>query len=501
MDLNKEIIEFYNTSDFNNLNDYYQKENIFTILKKERNETTHSAFLAWLLNPQSNHGLKDYALRKLLRLYATSKKAETLLGDWRSNLLLGDYTLDNVEVTTEKSTKTDIGDSDKKGVKEKGGRMDVYIEANINDSDLEERPLKICIENKIYSSEHDRQTKIYHEYLTKNKDISDPLLVEIFLAPKENNKVEAETFVPITYKQLLCHVIEPLLKLNGLNASAALYIEDYIRVLGRPTLGNDEDEKGNSKKANQYSLLALSNAEEEKLKSICESPLYRMAYCVANSNENKLKEWGLHEADIDDNKQLLSDFWESNLNLFEAVALCNGLDLDVSQGESNRDTTKYIVKLYNKDLNFKNKNGAIRKASKSECSLLIFKAWCMWYENQNHTKPSFEDICKAFPISINTYYSHKKWFDNLFCQLDENNNVYYNNNQYKGKIANNKSNKWDFFEADEEHTLILSDCRCLSLKLWRKDSFNKLLERVDKNLKRVDNKLKDFSEHLYITEA
>ena len=483
-DLSKEIIEFYNDPNYNELNDYYQKENIFTIIKKERNETVHSAFLAWLLNPQSNHGLKDYALRKLLRLYATSEKAKKSLNDWQNNFLIGDYVLDDVEVFTEKSTKIDTGEK----TEEKEGRMDIYIEANIkpnknNDSEQEERSLRICIENKIYSSEHGEQTDVYHKYLTKNQDGSEPLLVEIFLAPtedKEDNRISAETFAPLTYEQILCHVIEPLLKLNCLNTSAALYIEDYIRVLGRPTLGNDEDGKGNSK--NKYSLLALSNAEKEKLKSICDTRLYRMAYFAANSNvegiENKLEEWGLQEVNFDDNKQLLSDFWKNNLNLFEAVALCNGLDLDVSQGESNRDTTKYLVKLDNKELNFKNKNGSRRKASKSECSLLIFKAWCLWYEEFNKTKPSFEDIHNAFPIGINSYYRNSEWYDSLFYKVDENDE----------KLKNG----WDFFKADENHTIELRDGYYLSLKMWRKEPFNKLLERVNKDLPK-------FSEHLKIT--
>lgn len=485
LDLSKAIIEFYNDPNYNELNDYYQKENIFTIIKKERNETVHSAFLAWLLNPLSNHGLKDYALRKLLRLYATSEKAEESLKDWQSNFLIGDYVLDDVEVFTEKSTKTDTGEK----TKEKEGRMDIYIEANIkpnknNDSEQEERSLRICIENKIYSCEHDVQTETYHEYLKDNNDGSEPLLVEIFLAPTKNDGISAKSFVSLTYKQLLCHVIEPLLKLNCLNTSAALYIEDYIRVLGRPTLGNDEGEKGNPNK--QYSLLALSNAEEKKLKSICDTRLYRMAYFAANRNvegiENKLKEWKLQEVNFDDSKQLLSDFWKNNLNLFETVALSNGLVLDASQGESNRDTTKYLVKFDGKELNFKNKNGSRRKASKSECSLLIFKAWCLWYEQQNETKPSFEEICEAFPIKINSYYINRQWYKGkeLFCKYVENNPDF--------------KNGWDFFKADEDHKLELSDGSYLSLKMWRKEPFNKLLEWVN-------NDLKEFSEKLEITEV
>lgn len=185
------------------------------------------------------------------------------------------------------------------------------------------------------------------------------------------------------------------------------------------------------------------------------------------------------EDDFGDSKQLLSDFWKNNLNLFEAVALCNGLDLDVSQGESNRDTTKYLVKLDNKELNFKNKNGSRRKASKSECSLLIFKAWCLWYEEHNKTKPSFKEIHNKFPIDINSYYRNSEWYDSLFYKVDENDE----------KLKNG----WDFFKADEDHTIELRDGSYLSLKMWRKEPFNNLLAWVNKELT-------EFSKDLEITE-
>lgn len=68
----------------------------------------------------------------------------------------------------------------------------------------------------------------------------------------------------------------------------------------------------------------------------------------------------------------------------------------------------------------------------------------------------------------------------LFCKYDENNPDF--------------KNGWDFFKADEDHKLELSDGSYLSLKMWRKEPFNKLLEWVN-------NVLKEFSEKLEITEV
>lgn len=50
-DLKKKIIDMQNDSIYQNLSASYNKQNIFSILKIERNENRHSAFLCWLFNP------------------------------------------------------------------------------------------------------------------------------------------------------------------------------------------------------------------------------------------------------------------------------------------------------------------------------------------------------------------------------------------------------------------------------------------------------------------
>lgn len=487
-----DIKDFYNTSEYQELKEYYSKDNIFSVLNKERNENVHSSFIAWLLKPQSSHGLRDYALRKLLRLYSTESK---LNDNWEKIFIVGNYVLDNVQVETEYPINN-------KGEK---GKMDIFLKADISTEDRaneteSEHKLFLVIENKIYSNEHDNQTLKYHDYAKSLCD-TDSVLVEIFLAPQKPESISASTFVAIDYKQLLTDVIEPLLNVNCITDLASTYINDYIRALGNPILGKDDKDNAKTK---HYTLLAVSEYEKEKLEKIYKTTIYRSAYLANNEliketiKTKFLNEWNINLEDVDNDRELLNSLWINNLNLFEAVALSNGLPLDEKQGENNRDNSKYIIKYNNVVKNFKNKNGSIRNASKGESACLIFKAWCEWYKNENGKEPSFKDLCQAFPLKINSYYNSGRWNANLFCKLEEEDRIFFNGERYKDskERIENTGNKFDFFPVDEDHTFILRDnCRCLSLKMWRKADFESLLEWIGRK------ELSDFSENLDIKKV
>ena len=55
------ILDFYKLPAFQKLSAYYMQSTVFNVLGVERSENRHSAFLAWLLNPKSSHGLNDSA--------------------------------------------------------------------------------------------------------------------------------------------------------------------------------------------------------------------------------------------------------------------------------------------------------------------------------------------------------------------------------------------------------------------------------------------------------
>ncbi|MBR3621834.1 MAG: hypothetical protein IKN43_00595 [Selenomonadaceae bacterium] len=45
-----DILRMYSSSIYQKLNEYYRKEDIFSIINKSRDENTHSDFLAWLFD-------------------------------------------------------------------------------------------------------------------------------------------------------------------------------------------------------------------------------------------------------------------------------------------------------------------------------------------------------------------------------------------------------------------------------------------------------------------
>jgi hypothetical protein len=62
-----ELLEaFLQDDDLERLEDLAQEFNVFEVLDVVRQELRHSSFLAWLLDPNGNHGLGDYFLKRFL---------------------------------------------------------------------------------------------------------------------------------------------------------------------------------------------------------------------------------------------------------------------------------------------------------------------------------------------------------------------------------------------------------------------------------------------------
>lgn len=488
----KQIQNLYESPAYQKLVDYYKQDNIFSIIHAARLENIHSAFFAWLLDAQKQHGMGDNALRFLLRLYATKYQGKE--SDWGNAFLLGDYVISNLSVTTEKSVEK----SAKTNKKAKPSRMDIYVEADLvpnqvgDNSSLKARKLMLCIENKIYSVEHDEQTITYHNYLEQrandsqnyedNQNYEDsPLLVELYLSPTVEQKSQAESFISITYQDILHSVLEPLLNISDIADSARSYIKDYIRALGRPTLVQNELNNAKNKSSKLYSVLAISKQEKKTLGEIYKMPIFKMAYIANQGLDKKVQqkeEWNNISLDeVENNKALLDQLWISNRDLFEAVAIiCGDLPIEV---ENNRDTTKYTIKYAGNIFNLKNMSGSFKKAPKSEAAFLIFKAWCEWWKELHHgEKPSYDEIDKVFPIEINGYYNKTKYFNHLFISCTD--------KGFEDQYV--KHQNFNFY-TDDEHKLHLKDGEYYSLKMWRKTDFDNLKEYIDSNLIDFKNKL------------
>ena len=142
----KKIIEDQNK---NNKTEF----NIFKILKLENQEIRHSAFLAYLLDPNQNHGFDEKFLEALI------KKVD-----------------ENVKINVEDKTKITVETehtikecSEEKAI---GKRIDILITA----------PKCVCvIENKYGSNEHDEQCQMYKKYIQEKYQDNEIKKVFIYL--------------------------------------------------------------------------------------------------------------------------------------------------------------------------------------------------------------------------------------------------------------------------------------------------------------------------------
>lgn len=112
--------------------------NIFDVLKISSAEIRHSNMLAWLLDPNENHGYGDKILAGLFQKVVNNDSA----GKYDvCSLLLMD--LDEFEVAREWKN------------------IDILLTSN-------KEKTVIVIENKIWSGEHDDQLKRYRQIVEKN---------------------------------------------------------------------------------------------------------------------------------------------------------------------------------------------------------------------------------------------------------------------------------------------------------------------------------------------
>ena len=125
------------TTVFDELNAYLTKGvNVFEIAGIINREVKHSMFLAWLLDPSEKHGLNDWFFKKILEnldVTAINGRSDTDV----INTLLYNYS-DDLDVFTEWTLSGKIK------------RADILAVS-------EENKLVVCIENKIWSGEHDNQ--------------------------------------------------------------------------------------------------------------------------------------------------------------------------------------------------------------------------------------------------------------------------------------------------------------------------------------------------------
>lgn len=192
------------------LRSYTNEANIFNILRLNHFEIRHSNMLAWLLNPNENHGLGDRLLKKVL-LYATNGTDLPIMKGLRPV----DVELMNLSDTYVFREKENI---------------DILIVSESN-------KLVLAIENKIFSKEHDNQLQKYLGILKSEYD--GYRLILLYLTPEGIESSDPDNWVDMNYL-FIKDQLEQMVKTCDLKEKAKLYIEDYILTIRRHIVEDKE---------------------------------------------------------------------------------------------------------------------------------------------------------------------------------------------------------------------------------------------------------------------
>jgi hypothetical protein len=209
--------------DFLTLKQMHERPNLFGTLGTSYLELWHSAFLKWLIDPSSHHGLGTFPLRRFLYLAASEGRYTDGQPKSISDLTIADIELLSLEDMIFKTEYTDRYDA---SLQKK--RIDIL---GRNDE------TRFLIENKIKSREHDDQTRTYSKYADNHPVSYD---FRIFLTPDESQMPKDSRFAQITYQEVCDMVIQPCLNHPSLSIDAKYLIEQYLLNLRSPLTSGAE---------------------------------------------------------------------------------------------------------------------------------------------------------------------------------------------------------------------------------------------------------------------
>ena len=184
------------------------KPNLFEILRIPRREIRHSNFLSWLLDPKGSHGLGDIFLRRFVRKIFSSDKV---------------HELDQIEVSHLDFSNAEVW------------REWQYIDVLIAFDDV-----VVCVENKVSSGEHSNQLSRYKTIVEQGYPNRRQAFV--YLTPEgDESEEETDTYVELSWKEIVV-ILERIIavNVNSMSGPVRTYIADYIVILKRYVIGEDE---------------------------------------------------------------------------------------------------------------------------------------------------------------------------------------------------------------------------------------------------------------------
>ena len=239
------------TDCLNTLGELVSEPNVFEVLKASQYEIRHSNTLAWLLNPNENHGLGDSFLKEIIRiaiLNQTEDEGEYICDDCIGNDIVKDreyWILDdfrNIRVSREEPLPKENG---KKG---KSHSLDLVITADGEaQSEKPQRRYLIVIENKVKAREstyqNKSQTEKYFEESQKAKFYEkrnrDNKRMYLYLTADVEDRADDKHWGHLTYENIVNALNNSCIG-KSIPRNASLIIENYIRSINREILGDEK---------------------------------------------------------------------------------------------------------------------------------------------------------------------------------------------------------------------------------------------------------------------
>ena len=189
--------------------------NIFEILGVSHYEIRHSHFLAWIFNPNGNHGIGDYFLKRfLIQIIQDSRVNLMEFSQFKKLDVLSTHQLlqENLIIHREKHN------------------IDILIEF---DSTI------IVIENKIHSGEGNDQLQRYKDIVVKNYSNKKPIFVYLTKFGEEASL--KNYFIEVSYQEHILLYLNDLVeyKSDTIQDHVLTYIKDYIDNLNKNIMKQD----------------------------------------------------------------------------------------------------------------------------------------------------------------------------------------------------------------------------------------------------------------------
>ena len=227
----KWIQSYYQSNEYHALKVLNERKTMLDIFKKSKSETVHSAMIAWCFANDEFNRLDESPVLFLLRLLAVNAESQKNVylnkkdGENGRLRFITDEMWNDI-VSNSIKVKVDNVYTEEKTEGEKNGRADIVILLTAGEG----KKVRICIENKVGTNEHDDQCKKYFNYYNNKED--GYINFYVVLAPYAPKQLSCNNFICITYQDLLDNILYPIQNYKEFYSEQSyFYLDEYINTI------------------------------------------------------------------------------------------------------------------------------------------------------------------------------------------------------------------------------------------------------------------------------